>query len=193
MWDRKSRGSMKRYWWLNLVRGVVALIIGILIFAWPNVAGSMLVNFMGIYWLVSGLMSLRWGLSTHRAKRLWFAAGIIGTVGGVLILLRSLYGRFIDPGLMITLFGVVALITGLMHLFGGFRTADMIREQSWGSVLLGIMEVILGILLIFSTSIGPFTKIAAGSWAFIGGISLVLQSLQTRRTTLLKTERPQRV
>ncbi len=179
---------MKRFWWLNLVRGVTALIIGILIFTWPHETQSTLVNFMGMYWFVSGLMSLRWGFATHRAKGLWLTAGLIGTIGGVGILLRSFYGSYLPPELTITLLGIVALATGLVHTFGGFRTETLSRVHTWGSVLLGLMEVALGVLLLTVASLGPITKFVAASWAFVGGILLILQSFQIRRARMANLE-----
>jgi uncharacterized membrane protein HdeD (DUF308 family) len=125
-------------------RRVDQLIIGILIFAWPDSSATTLVNFMGIYWLVSGLMSLRWGFATRKAKGLWFAAGLIGMIGGMAILLRPFYTSYFPPGLPLTLFGIIALVTGLVHIIGGFRTETLSRVHTWGSVLLGVLEVALG-------------------------------------------------
>ena len=71
---------MQRLWWLNLVRGIVALIVGILILGWPNIGRSAFVNFLAVFWLASGLMSLQWGFSVHQKKGLWIVAGIVGTV-----------------------------------------------------------------------------------------------------------------
>ena len=79
---------MQRMWWLNLIRGIVALIVGILILGWPSVGDRLFVNFLAIFWLASGLMSLQWGLSVHQRKGLWLVAGIVGIVVGVALLLR---------------------------------------------------------------------------------------------------------
>jgi hypothetical protein len=65
------------------------------------------------------------------------------------------------------------------------------REQSRGSVLLGVIEVALGALLIALRYLGPVTKIVAASWAFGGGITLILQSFQMRRAMMVKIERSQ--
>jgi Short repeat of unknown function (DUF308) len=144
--------------------------------------------FHGVYLFVGGLMSPLWGLSTHRAKGLWLAAGLIGTIGGVGILLCSFYGSYLPPELPITLFGIVALATGLVHTFGGFRIETLSQVHSWGSVLLGLMEVALGVLLLTVGSLAPFTKFIAASWAFVGGILLILQSFQIRRARMENIE-----
>ena len=58
----------QRLWWLYLVRGIIAMIVGLLIFGWPDVGGRLFVNFIAVFWLLSGLMSLQWGSSTHQKK-----------------------------------------------------------------------------------------------------------------------------
>jgi uncharacterized membrane protein HdeD (DUF308 family) len=88
----------------------------------------------------------------------------------------------------LTLFGIIALVTGLVHIIGGFRTETLSRVHTWGSVLLGILEVALGVLLLTATSLEPFTKIVAGCWAFVGGILLILQSFLIRRAMMVNIE-----
>jgi uncharacterized membrane protein HdeD (DUF308 family) len=172
---------VRRFWWLNLVRGIVALIVGILILGWPNIGRSVFVNFMAIFWLASGLMSLQWGFSGRQKKGLWLAAGLVGTVVGTALLLRSFYQRYLDPGLAIRILGTLALFVGLINIFGGFITADTTREQSLGRLLLGLFEVGLGLLLIILDALGPLSKLLAGGWAFIGGIVLIVQAFQMRK------------
>jgi uncharacterized membrane protein HdeD (DUF308 family) len=178
---------MQRLWWLNLIRGIVALIVGMLILGWPTVGTTLFVNFLAIFWLASGLMSLQWGISTHQKRGLWLVAGVVGTVVGVALILRSFYQRYLDPGTAVRILGALALFVGLINLFGGFRTPEMTREQSLGRVLLGSFEVGLGVLLIIIDALGPVSRLLAGGWAFIGGLALILQAFQMRRA--LKAQR----
>src|SRR6266487_2344343 len=177
---------MQRLWWLNLIRGIVAVIVGMLILGWPTVGSRLCVNFLAIFWLVSGLMSLQWGLSIHQKRGLWLVAGIVGTVVGAALLLRFSYQRYLDPGLAVRILGALALFVGLINIFGGFRTPDMTREQSMGRFLLGLFEVGLGLFLIILDALGPLSKLLAGGWAFIGGIVLILQAFQMRKAIKAK-------
>ena len=171
---------MQRLWWLNLIRGIVALIIGMLILGWPATGSRLFVNFLAIFWLTSGLMSLQWGVSMHRRRGLWLIAGIVGTVVGAALLLRFSYQRYLDPGLSVRILGASALFVGLINILGGFRTPEMTREQSMGRLILGVFEVGLGVLLIIIDALGPVSKLLAGGWAFIGGIVLIIQAFQMR-------------
>ncbi len=170
----------QKFWWLNLVRGIVALIIGMLILGWPQSAHVFFVNFLAMYWLSSGLVSLQWGRSTHQKQGLWLVAGLLEVIVGAAILLRPVYKDALDPGLAVRIFGVLAVFVGLSRIFGKYTTIDMVHQRSQGSLFLGVFEAGLGLLLIFFDMPEPFTKLLAGGWAFLGGILLILQSLQLR-------------
>jgi uncharacterized membrane protein HdeD (DUF308 family) len=178
---------VQRMWLLNLIRGIVALVVGILILGWPSVGDRLFVNFLAIFWLLSGLMSLQWGFSVHQRRGLWLVAGIAGIVVGAALLLRFSYQRYLDPGQAVRILGALALFVGLINILGGFRTPDMSREQAIGRMLLGVFEVGLGVVLIIIDALGPLSKLIAGGWAFVGGILLILQALQMRTASKVKS------
>ena len=178
---------MQRLWWLNLIRGIVALMVGVLIFAWPDVGGRLFINFLAVFWLVSGVMILQWGFALHQRRGLWLVAGIVGIVVGAALLLRYLYQRYLDPAQAVRVLGALALFVGLINIFGGFRTPEMTREEGTGRVILGVFEVGLGVLLVVIDALGPVSKLLAGGWTLIGGVILILQAVQMRRVSRVKS------
>src|SRR5260221_13939394 len=130
----------QKFWWLNLVRGIVALLIGILILVWPQTVHVFFVNFLAMYWLSSGLVSLQWGRSTHQEKGLWLVAGLLGVIGGAAILLRPVYQYALDPVLAVRIFRVLAGFVGLSRIFGGFPTINMVHPRSQGSPFLSVFQ-----------------------------------------------------
>ena len=68
--------------WITLVRGMLAVTLGVALVYWPDKARPILVNFMGMFWLVSGIVSLRWGVHGERAKGLSLLAGATGVLAG---------------------------------------------------------------------------------------------------------------
>ena len=87
---------MVKYWWLNLIHGAAALLLGVTLlaglelFVERDALRLALLQFIGIYLLISGIMSFIWGFSVRKRFGLWVFAGIIGVVGGVAYLLRGL-------------------------------------------------------------------------------------------------------
>jgi uncharacterized membrane protein HdeD (DUF308 family) len=112
--------AIARYWWLTAVRGLVALTLALAIV----VAGggtARLVTFLGLYWMVGGLITLRFALAIRprRGARLGLAAGIAAVVGAVLVLLREGLSGLVRPDLLVGLVGWSAVLTGLLRVLGG--------------------------------------------------------------------------
>ncbi|GHO99148.1 hypothetical protein KSF_091960 [Reticulibacter mediterranei] len=176
---------MQKFWWINLLRGVVALIIGILLLTWFQVAHDLFANFLAMYWLSSGLLGLRGGLSTHQKKGWWLVVDVLEMVVGAAILLRPVYAHLLASELAIKLFGLIALCVGLVRIFSRTTYRNLTREQSLSIHLLGWFEIGLGLFLIFSSEIEPFTELLAGGWTFLGGAFLILQSLQLHKASII--------
>ena len=168
--------------WVTLVRGILAITLGLALLIQPVKVHSFLITSMGIFWLVSGVMSIRWGLSGRRARGLPLLAGVVGVLAGLAAITRRfelLDGVFSDT-LAITVLGVAILLTGLMHMLGGFRTdQDATRQLSRLSILLGLFEVVLGGALVLEPlDQGVVIYVGASIWAIVGGTILVSDALR---------------
>jgi uncharacterized membrane protein HdeD (DUF308 family) len=175
--------------WITLIRGGFAIVLGVALIFQTEKALPILANFMGMYWLVSGIVSLRWGVTGERAKGLPLLAGIVGVLAGIGILSRRFTSVYVAEEFVISLVGVIILLTGLLHMFGGFRQGQASgRQWSWTSFLLGIFEVILGLLLIIAPlNRGPLAYFAAMIWALLGGLILIGDALRARRLSDAET------
>ena len=170
--------------WVTLVRGILATILGLALVIQPDKARPMLVNFMGMFWLASGIMSLRWGATGHPTRQIWpILAGIAGIIAGILALSRHLMIGYFGDNLVLNLLGGVMVLTGIIHVTGGFRIGKLERHRTWASVLLGAFEIILGILAILAQSLefGPIFYWALTIWALVGGFILFADALALRR------------
>jgi uncharacterized membrane protein HdeD (DUF308 family) len=165
---------------LTLVRGFIALALGVAILFWPDQTRSMLGNFIGMFVLASGVMTLRWWKTEASSKTLPLVAGILGILAGLVVVTRVLVGRYTTVQVLDTVLGVVALLTGLIHITGGFRTpGGEDRRQSIGSLVLGVYEVILGaLLLLHPAERGLVFHLVLSGWALAGSIILIGQAVR---------------
>jgi uncharacterized membrane protein HdeD (DUF308 family) len=110
-------------------------------------------------------------------------AGFVGVFAGVAMLGRSVTRAYIAEEIMLAVLGIMIILTGFLHIFGGFRKEFGERRQwSWTSFFLGLFEIILGVLFIVEPlEQGTFIYIAASVWALIGGLILVSDALRIRR------------
>jgi uncharacterized membrane protein HdeD (DUF308 family) len=160
---------LARYWWLLALRGVAAIIFGILALIVPGVTLLVLVSFFGAYALVDGVLAVITSLQ-HRAEnnRWWvlLIEGLAGVAVGIL--------TFVMPGItLISLYFFIAawaLITGVMEIIGAIRLRREIRNE-WALGLSGLISVILGILLIANPAAGVSGLVfAVGIYAIFFGV-----------------------
>jgi uncharacterized membrane protein HdeD (DUF308 family) len=181
--SKKSRRANIPFW-VTLVRAILAALLGLALLFQPDKARPMLVNFMGMFWLASGIMSVRWGARGQQNRRIWpMLAGIAGVIAGLIALSRRFMTGYIDEMTVLNLLGGVMVLTGIAHVTGGFRIGKQERHRTWASVLLGIFEIILGILALLAQSFEflPVFYWTLTIWAIIGGFMLFTDALALRK------------
>src|SRR5512136_1797841 len=168
--------------WITLARSVLALALGLALVLQPDKTRPFLINFIGVFWLAGGVMSLRWGASGERARRRSVVVGIVGIVAGALILGRFLMIQLVGEAPIVLLLGTVVVLTGLVHVFEGFRTdPGHQRQRSWTSTLLGAFEIVLGlVVLMWRDDFGSIFYALVTIWAFMAALVLLRQALRQR-------------
>ncbi|HHY56821.1 MAG TPA: DUF308 domain-containing protein [Chloroflexi bacterium] len=69
-------------WWLVLIQGIATLVIGIFLLMDPITTSRMIVFYIGLYWIVTGILSLI-RIFTDRGNTIWkLISGIIGLLAG---------------------------------------------------------------------------------------------------------------
>ena len=168
---------------ITLIRGILAVSLGAALLFQPEKALPMLGNFMGMFWLASGIISLRWGASGERPHRIAVLAGAIGVLAGLATLTRRLTATWVQEDIILSLLGVVVLLTGLLHIFGGFRVGEGThRKWSLTAFLLGAFEIVLGVMLIVEPyGRSQFFYLTVTIWALVGGFILISDAIRLRR------------
>ena len=84
-----EKPKLNLVFWITLVRGFLVIVLGISLIFTPEKTKAMLFNFMGFFWLMTGLVSIRQELH-KRGNRLVLFAGGLGIVAGILVVTRNL-------------------------------------------------------------------------------------------------------
>src|ERR1700736_2339387 len=85
---------LARNWWLILLRGIAAVLFGVLAFVWPAITLFALVFLFGAYALATGILSL---ILAYKAPKGFPRSGAL-VIGGVLSIIAGLIAFFL-PGL----------------------------------------------------------------------------------------------
>ena len=167
---------------VGFARGVLALGLGAAMVVQPEKTSDNLATYMGAFWTLTGVVSIRSALSGQRTRGVPLVSGCAGVVAGLVVLFHERVDD-VAQSVLFSLLGIVILLTGLAHVLGGFTTGDELeRQRSRSSILLGMMEIALGLLfLLGSLENSRAAYWAAGIWALTGGVILIGDALFLRR------------
>ena len=168
-----------RNWWALALRGVAAVLFGLIAFLMPGVTLAALVLLFGAYSLVDGVFSIIAGIrAAERHERWWpFALeGLLSIVVGVIAFLMPAAAAFA----LLFVIAAWAIITGVLRISAAIRLRKEIRGE-WMLILNGALSVILGILLFVIPGAGLVTLIWwLGAYAVIWGITLITLAFRLR-------------
>ena len=161
-----------------ILRGVFAIILGTVLLINPDKSRVLLVNFMGAFWLTSGLLLLRHDSEEAFqavGKRTSLIVGLVAIFSGLLVVTRSISGQWLDRALLVHLLGIVMMLTGVLHVVAEVRVAKVRKGgRTLAEFVLGVFEIVLGAMLFISPlSYGPLTYLVATIWALVGGVTII--------------------
>jgi uncharacterized membrane protein HdeD (DUF308 family) len=170
---------LAKYWWLLLLRGIVAILFGILAFVWPGVTLITLILFWGAFALADGVLALGHAVMGGNVGSRWWLAlvGIAGIVAGLV--------TFFMPGLtaLVLLFFIAgwAIALGVFQIIGAIRLRKEI-DNEWSIGLSGALSVLFGIILLVAPGAGALGLIwVIGGYAIVFGILLVMAAFKLKQ------------
>ena len=171
--------DLARNWWVLLIRGLLAVIFGIIALINPAVTLAVLVIYIGAWYLVDGVFSIITSLTAPKGYRGWVWLLVSG-VSGVIIGLIT----FFMPGVtaVVLLYYVIAwlVVTGVMQVVAGIR----LRKEISGEFFLitgGILSVLLGLYFLANPGAGALAFIwLIGAYAILFGVMIIIAAFRLR-------------
>lgn len=162
-------------WWLVLLQGIFAIILGLLLLSSPGMTTLVAIQFLGIYWLIAGVFNIVGIFLDHTQWGWKLFAGVLGVVAGLLVIQHPLWSTVLIPATLIVILGVVGLVFGIVGLISAFQGGG------WGPGILGVLGILLGLILLGSPLLGAVAlPIIMGVFALIGGIAAVVQAFRMK-------------
>ena len=176
---RPMLDALARNWWLILLRGVLAILFGVLAFIWPGITLLTLIFLYAGFAFADGALSLiaavRGGTPTPR----WWLA-LVGLMGLAVGVLTIFYPQI--TGLVLLMFiAAWAIVTGVLQIYGAIKLRNEI-EGEWWLVASGVLSVVFGVLLVLWPGAGALAMVLViGTFAIIFGALLVGFALRLRK------------
>jgi len=167
------------YWWLFLMRGIFALVLGVLAVGWPGATFATLIVFLGAYLFIAGLFAIAGAIAARKTNENWglfLISGLFGVILGVL----TFYNPFATGAALIYLVAFWAMLAGLLELIIAIRLRKVITGEGW-YIAGGLLTILFGVLLVANPVAAAVTLTwIFGIYAIFTGIMLISLSFRLR-------------
>ena len=176
---RQRLNTFAAHWRALALRGLVALLFGLVVLFWPSLVLAVLALLFGIYAVVDGSITLVPALrSSGRGAQRWLplAEGAVGIIAGLSALL---WPGLTSNGLLYVI-AAWAMLTGILKIV----TAIVLRaevENGWLLAGSGTLSVLFGAILTALVGSGlPFLAPFIGAFAVVVGLALIVFAFRLR-------------
>jgi uncharacterized membrane protein HdeD (DUF308 family) len=166
-------------WSALAIRGVLAIIFGLLVFAWPGITLWVLILFFGAHVLIDGVLALVAAIRGSASGVRWWGMlieGILGIATGLI--------TFLWPGLtalvLLYLIAAWAIIIGVFEIIAAIRLRKEI-EGEWLLALRGVLAIIFGVILFANPGAGALAFAwMIGMFAIVFGVIELILAFRLR-------------
>ena len=162
-----------------LWRGLLAIAIGIVSVAWPNITVGAFVILFAVYAFIAAIMDTVRAFSSSRAGPVagYLLLAVLSAVAGVVALIWP----NITALVLVVWIAAWAIVTGVVEVALAFRQGETAGERAmWG--LTGLVSVALGVVLFIRPDIGALSLATVfGLFSIFSGISALMLSFQARK------------
>jgi uncharacterized membrane protein HdeD (DUF308 family) len=177
--EKKLAAILFRNWWVLLLRGLVAIAFGVLIWFQPGISLAALVLLFGAYSMADGILSVWTAIAERKEREHWgllFVAGLLGIGVGIL--------TFLVPGItalaLLFYIAIWAIATGVLEIVAAIRLRKEI-EGEWLLILSGLASVVFGVILMAQPGVGALAVLwLIATYAIVFGVLLVILAFKAR-------------
>ena len=172
------RSAIAQNWWALALRGVLAILFGLIALFQPGATMLSLVLIFSAYALVDGILAITAAVRAVRADERWgylMLEGIVDIVTAVIAVLWP------DITVLVFVFLVAgwAIVTGVLMIAAAFRLDG--EDGRWWLVLGGIVSLIYGAVLVAAPLAGAVVLTWwLGAYALVFGVALLVAAFKLR-------------
>ncbi len=166
-------------WWLFLVRGLLALAIGVIALVDPGATLAALILLLGAYLIVDGAFAVVKALRVVRSDKSWWMlllAGVAGIIAGIIV--------FALPGLtalsLAFIVGIWAILSGVAELYVAVSLWRSINA-GWLYLIFGAISIAFGAYVLAIPALGlAYLTILIAIYGFVAGFALIGAAIRLR-------------
>lgn len=172
-------------WWLGIITGVIFIFIGWSLLTNPALTTLQLMQLLGIYWIIAGIVDIIALVFDHAKGNVALRLGgsILGIVAGVIVLNNLILTTVFTLTFVSYLIGFVFIFNGVVHMLMGNSTENRKYKWSWGSLLIGFVYLVFGLLVVTGPTIVTAATFIwlAGFFAIAGGAMAIASAFMFKK------------
>jgi uncharacterized membrane protein HdeD (DUF308 family) len=164
-------------WWVVLLEGIAAVVIGILLVTDPSMTLVTLAIFLGVYWLIGGIFELVRLFLDHSQWGWKLVSGILGIIAGLVVVRNPMWAAVLVPATLVLVLGLLGLAIGIINIIRTFRGGG------WQALIIGLLSLALGLIVLASNIVSTTIILVsvAAACAIVGGLAAIVYSFFLRR------------
>jgi uncharacterized membrane protein HdeD (DUF308 family) len=169
-------------WWMLTIRGLIAILFGVIALTQPAITLTALTLLFGAYALLDGIVSLLSAFHAGRLHQRWWPFMLEG-IAGILAAGMTVVWPALTLLILLYLIAAWAIVTGIFELAAAFQLRHLIRHE-WLLWLAGASSIFLGVALFGAPAAGAIV-IAwwMGAYALVFGVLILTLSFRLRHWT----------
>jgi uncharacterized membrane protein HdeD (DUF308 family) len=165
-----------------IVRGVLALIVGIVAVAWPGVTVYALVVLFAVYAFMDAVVQAVRAFSGDRvrAANARILIALVDVAAGVVAIAYP----DITAAVLVVIVAIWAIAFGVLELFAAFGAGETAGTRAW-FVVAGLVPIAFGLVLAGRPDVGAVSlAVIYGIFSLAFGITAIVLGVQARRATV---------
>lgn len=166
-------------WWSLVIRGVIAIVLGLITFLWPGITVGALVLLFGAYALLDGVMSIVGAVRASRANERWGVLVLEG-IAGIAVAAVTVFMPAITELALVYVIAAWALVTGVLEIAAAIKLRHHISGE-WLLALAGVASIIFGFLvMVFPLAGALVIALWIGAYAVVFGVVMISLGIRLR-------------
>ena len=168
--------TLARNWWALALRGLVAVLFGLLTFLLPGITLVTLVLLFGAYALVDGVFNVIAFFRVASHHWAFLIEGVIGIIAGIL----TFAWPAITAIVLLYLIAFWAIFTGVLEIVAGIRLRKALTNE-WLLIVMGVLSLLFGVFILFAPGAGALAIVLwIGAYALVFGVALLALAFRLR-------------
>ena len=171
--------TLKRHWWVPLLRGIAAIVFGVIALVYPGLTVAVLVLLFGAWVLVDGVFRIVGAIGHRASDPDWGWQLVIGILG-IIIGFLTFHAPAITALALVIYIAAWALMIGATEIAVAFKLRREIKGE-WFLILMGLLSIVFAIMLLWNPLPGALALVwLIASYAIVFGFLGIILGFRLR-------------